>query len=111
LPICNEEYRRQGYYIHYGDEGIEVKASKQKGGWQGHNPEGGWFMIFRYEVDRETMPMEERRPTQIVEVLIAKLTKDDWSFSGRKGKSRRTITASIRASGVKKLRDNWVYRL
>jgi hypothetical protein len=28
-----------------GDEGIEVKASIQKGGWQGHNPEEGWLMV------------------------------------------------------------------
>ena len=32
----------KGYYssnlVLKGDEGIEVKASIQKGGWQGHNP-------------------------------------------------------------------------
>jgi hypothetical protein len=46
-----------------------------------------------------------------VEILCAKLTKSDWSFSGRKGASRRTPTASITATGVEKLRSNFLYRL
>ncbi len=29
-----------------GDLGIEVKCSIQKGGWQGHNPEECWLMVF-----------------------------------------------------------------
>jgi len=50
-------------------------------------------------------------PLTFVEILCAKLTKKDWSFSGRKGKSRRTPTASITLSGVDKLRSNFIYRL
>lgn len=30
-----------------GDHGIEVKASRNRSGWQGHNPESGWIMIFQ----------------------------------------------------------------
>lgn len=92
-----------------GDEGIEVKASIQKGGWQGHNPEDCWVMVFRYGVGEQeggqTMPLT------FVEILCALLTKSDWSFSGRKGESRRTPTASITAEGVEKLRSNFLYRL
>ena len=44
-----------------GDEGIEVKASIQKGGWQGHNPEDNWVMVFRYAIGEqengESMPL------------------------------------------------------
>lgn len=91
-------------------EGIEIKASLQKGGWQGHNPERGWLMIFQYSIDIETEPKENRSPTEFVQVLAAELVDDDWSFSGRKGKSRRTITASINRQGMKKLRSNPIYR-
>lgn len=90
--------------------GIEVKASKQKGGWQGHNPEKGWIMVFRYEIDDETEPVQSRNPTEIAEVMAAELDKDDWSFSGRRGASRRTITASIVKSGMERLRSNRIYR-
>lgn len=91
-------------------EGIEIKTSKQKSGWQGHNPEDGWIMVFRYDIDKETLPVKERKPTEIIEVLAAYLMKKDWSFSGRKGTSRRTPTASILRSGTIKLRENWIYK-
>ncbi|MBN1285231.1 MAG: hypothetical protein JXB47_07530 [Anaerolineae bacterium] len=93
-----------------GAQGIEVKVSKQKGGWQGHNPEQGWYMIFRYTVDTKTQPEEERRPVEFVQVLAAELDEDDWNFSGRHGSSRRTITASINHQGIAKLRANPIYQ-
>lgn len=103
----------KGHYpslmIQKGNEGIEVKCSIQKGGWQGHNPEDCWLMVFRYIVgqqeDGDTVPLT------FVEILCARLTKADWSFSGRKGDSRRTPTASITRTGVERLRDNFLYRL
>lgn len=92
-----------------GDEGIEVKASIQKGEWQGHNPEDCWLMIFRYAVGKQTYG--KVIPLTFVEILCAKLTKSDWSFSGRKGASRRTPTASVTTRGVEKLRQNFLYRV
>ncbi len=66
-------------------------------------------MIFRYAVGKQ----EDGKllPLTFTEILCAKLTKSDWSFSGRKGTSRRTPTASITTSGVEKLRSNFLYRL
>ena len=92
-----------------GDEGIEVKSSIQRGGWQGHNPEECWLMVFRYAVGEQDNG--KSLPLTFVEILCAKLERSDWSFSGRKGASRRTPTASITASGVEKLRSNFLYRL
>lgn len=92
-----------------GDEGIEVKSSIQRGGWQGHNPEDCWLMVFRYAIGEQSN--DESVPVTFVEILCAKLERADWSFSGRKGESRRTPTASITASGVEKLRSNFLYRL
>ncbi len=103
----------KGYYasnlILKGAEGIEVKSSIQKGGWQGHNPEKCWLMVFRYILGKQGK--DDVVPLTFVEILCAKLTKKDWSFSGRKGASRRTPTASITTSGVEKLRSNFLYRL
>ncbi len=92
-----------------GDEGIEVKASIRRGGWQGHNPENCWLMVFRYAVGEQGKGMV--LPLTFIEILCAKLKKSDWSFSGRKGASRRTPTASVTASGVEKLRKNFIYRI
>jgi hypothetical protein len=91
------------------DEGIEVKASVQKGGWQGHNPEDCWLMVFRYNVGQQA----DGRVVALtfIEIMCAQVAKSDWSFSGRKGASRRTPTASITAAGVEKLRSNFVYRI
>ena len=92
-------------------EGIEVKTSKQKGGWQGHNPEAGYLMVYRYIIDEDSSKSdEEMKPLQFVQVLCSRLEELDWKFSGRKGASRRTITASIQASGMHKLRSNAVYQ-
>jgi len=102
--------RYPGDAVLRGEDGIEVKASKTKGGWQGHNPEKGWVVIFRYIVDTLTEPVEDRHPTEFVEVLAAELEEDDWSFSGRTGNSRRTITASINVRGTAKLRSNAIFR-
>jgi hypothetical protein len=91
-----------------GSDGIEVKTSIRPGGWQGHNPERCWVMIFRYTIgkqkDGETLPLT------FTEILCARLVESDWSFSGRNQGSRRTPTASITEVGVEKLRSNFVYR-
>ncbi len=96
-------------YVLKGAEGIEVKASMQRGGWQGHNPEEGWVMVFRYAIGKRKSG--EIIPLTFVEILCAQLTKHDWAFSGRIGTSRRTPTASITVTGVGKLRANFFYRL
>ena len=92
-----------------GDDGIEVKASRWSNGWQGHNIEDGWIMIFQYFIDRDVQPFENRSPTRIDRLMCAKLVESDWSFSGRKEGSRRTPTASIKRSGVEKLAANALY--
>ncbi len=92
-----------------GDAGIEVKASIRPGGWQGHNPENCWLMVFRYAVGAQ--PDGTMLPLTFIEILCAEVQVVDWAFSGRNGTSRRTPTASITASGVDKLRKNYLYRV
>lgn len=106
--------RFKGDRILKGSDGVEVKVSRQRGGWQGHNPEDVWLLVFRYkklneEAERAKL-LSEREPLVFVEILGAKILKSDWSFSGRVGDSRRTITASITKSGMARLRANPIYR-
>lgn len=92
----------------HSNVGIEVKASRYERGWQGHNPEDIWLMVFVFDCNRlkDITP----KPFQFVRVVGAKLTQSDWLFSGRSATSRRTITASVTRSGYEKMMTNWLYQ-
>lgn len=98
--------------------GIEVKSSRNRKGWQGHNPENVWLMVFVFDsnsANDEAEALREGglpvpRPFRFVEVFGAQLEVDDWQFSGRSETSRRTITASVKGSGYDKMAANWIYR-
>lgn len=92
----------------HADKGIEIKASRYLRGWQGHNPEEIWLMVFVFDSNR---PQDaELKPFKFIKVVGAQLTKDDWLFSGRSSTSRRTITASVTESGYEKMMANWIYK-
>ncbi len=96
--------------VQHSTEGIEVKGSRHRAGWQGHNPESVWLMVFYF--DSNTVNDKNRvgpKPFCFKGVYAARLDKDDWAFSGRSETSRRTITASVTYSGVQKMRANWIY--
>jgi hypothetical protein len=92
----------------HSSEGIEIKASRYHRGWQGHNPEDVWLMVFVFDSNRAND--SEPRQFRFISVSGAKLQKEDWSFSGRSAESRRTITASVTPSGFAKMASNWIYR-
>jgi hypothetical protein len=101
--------------MQHGIEGIEIKSSRYPRGWQGHNAEDTWLMVFVFasntsRPDKKTNLTQAPRPFQFVKVIGAKITKRDWLFSGRSETSRRTITASVRPSGYAKMEANWIYR-
>ncbi len=95
----------------HGEQGIEVKSSRYKRGWQGHNVEKGWFMVFMFDANRprDLADSTAPRPLEFVRVAAAELMKSDWKFSGRSATSRRTITASIVNSGYDKMMANIIY--
>ncbi len=97
--------------IQYSEEGLEVKASRHPGGWQGHNPESVWLIVFYFDSNTSNDKKKNIGPKafQFKGVYAAKLEKEDWTFSGRSGTSRRTITASVNRSGIDKMKSNWVY--
>jgi hypothetical protein len=92
----------------HATEGIEIKGSRYPRGWQGHNAEDAWLMVFVFDancvtdVDRGLQP----KPFRFLKVVGAKLSVDDWQFSGRSNTSRRTITASVKPSGFAKMEAN-----
>lgn len=94
--------------VQHSNAGIEIKASRYLRGWQGHNPEDTWLMIFVFDSNRphDNVP----RPFRFVQVAGARLEKSDWLFAGRSATSRRTITASVTTSGYRKIMANWIYR-
>jgi hypothetical protein len=106
----------RGHYpgdsILHGPEGIELKASRHGSGWQGHNPEDVWLMVFVFDANssRDQALGIAPKPFRFSKVVGAKLEKSDWQFSGRSATSRRTITASVKRSGFDKMEANWIYR-
>ncbi len=98
--------------VQHSSEGIEIKASRYPSGWQGHNPEAVWLMVFVFESNRPTDRARqiEPRPFEFKAVFGARLEQSDWTYSGRSETSRRTITASVNRAGYDKLTANWIYR-
>ena len=101
-----------GDSVLHGTVGIEIKGSRHRSGWQGHNAENVWLMVFIFDSNtaRDGYTNIKPKPFRFVEVLGAAITKDDWNFSGRSETSRRTITASVTRSGYDKMASNWIYR-
>ena len=96
----------------HANEGIEIKGSRYLRGWQGHNPEDTWLMVFMFDSNRPTDSAKGINPRsfRFLAVFGARLSKDDWLFSGRSEISRRTITASVSKSGYQKMVANWIYK-
>ena len=104
--LPTDEY--PGNSVQYGERGIEVKASRYQSGFQGHNAEASWLMVFVFDVNSPNEP-QPIRPFRFRRVLGAQLAIEDWGAAGRNEGSRRTPTASVLASGVAKMTANWIY--
>jgi hypothetical protein len=100
-----------GDSLQHGVEGIELKASRYSSGWQGHNAEECWLMVIVFQSNRPADQAKNvpPKPFQFQSIFLGRLTKADWSFSGRNQDSRRTITASVTKSGFEKMTNNWIY--
>jgi hypothetical protein len=101
-----------GNSILHGTDGIEVKASRNSSGWQGHNAEDVWLLIFMFGGNRQS-DLDNNVPPiafRFTCVAGAALLKSDWSEAGRREGSRRTPTASVVKSGYEKIMANWIYR-
>lgn len=95
--------------ILHGTVGIQIKGSRYERGWQGHNPENVWLMVFTFDNNTASKPEAPAIRFRFKGVFASRLTRDDWTYSGRSSSSRRTITASVNKAGYSRMRANWVY--
>jgi hypothetical protein len=101
-----------GDAVLHGSEGIEIKGSRYVRGWQGHNAEDVWLLVFTFDssTPRDKANRIAPKPFRFRLVAGAAIEKADWTFSGRTGASRRTPTASVNPSGYSKMLANWIYK-
>ncbi|MDA8240809.1 MAG: hypothetical protein M0Z67_10620 [Nitrospiraceae bacterium] len=104
----------QGIYqknsVKSGTEGIEIKTTRKSGGAvDTHGARDQWMCVFVYEVDAKSEPANDRKPMTFSEVYLGKVTVEDFRKNPRGELGTRTAT--LHRDGIKKLRENWIYRL
>lgn len=93
-----------------GTEGIEVKTTRKSGGAvDTHGAREQWMCVFVYQVDNETEPARLRSAMVFTEVYLNKVEIMDFRKNARGELGTRTAT--LNREGIKKLRNNWIYRL
>jgi hypothetical protein len=92
-----------------GTEGVEIKSTRKGGGAvDTHGARDQWMCVFVYEVDNATEPVRNRRPMSFTEVYLGLVTREDFRKNQRGELGTRTAT--LHKEGIKKLRDNWIYK-
>lgn len=104
----------QGVYpnnaIKAGTQGIEIKTTRKAGGAvDTHGARNQWMCVFVYSVDADSQPAANRRPMTFTEIYLGEVTIDDFRRNPRSELGTRTAT--LHKDGIKKLRENWIYRL
>lgn len=93
-----------------GSEGVEIKTTRKAGGAvDTHGAREQWMCVFVYQVDTDSEPALDRRAMQFTEVYLGHVTIDDFRRNPRGELGTRTAT--LHKDGIKKLRENWVYRV
>ena len=103
----------QGVYpensVKAGSEGVEVKTTRKSGGAvDTHGARDQWMCVFVYTIDNTTEPISDRSPMTFTEVYLAKVLVADFRKNSRGELGTRTAT--LHKDGVKKLRENWIYK-
>jgi len=104
----------QGVYaenaVKAGTEGIEVKTTRKIGGAvDTHGARDQWMCVFVYHVDTVSEPTRDRRAMTFLEVYLGKVAVEDFRKNPRGELGTRTAT--LHKEGIKKLRENWLYKL
>lgn len=103
----------QGVYsgnaVKAGTEGIEVKTTRKPGGAvDTHGARNQWMCVFVYRVDTASEPARDREPMTITEVYLGQVTIEDFRRNPRGELGTRTAT--LHKEGIRRFRENWVYR-
>jgi hypothetical protein len=104
----------QGIYpdnaIKAGAEGIEIKTTRKTGGAvDTHGARNQWMCVFVYNLDTETEPACDRKPMSFTEIYLGQVTVEDFRRNPRGELGTRTAT--LHRDGIKKLRENWIYKI
>jgi hypothetical protein len=93
-----------------GDEGVEIKTTRKKGGAvDTHGGRNQWMCVFVYEADNASEPAQNRRAMRFTELYLSKVGVEDFRKNARGELGTRTAT--LDREGIKELRSNWVYKL
>lgn len=96
--------------VQAGTEGIEIKTTRKSGGAvDTHGARDQWMCVFVYQTDNQTEPATERRAMVFTEVFLGKVETADFRKNARGELGTRTAT--LHKDGIRKLRDNWIFRL
>jgi len=103
----------QGIYpdnaVKAGTEGIEIKTTRKTGGAvDTHGARNQWMCVFVYNLDTETEPACDRKPMSFTEIYLGQVTVEHFRRNPRGELGTRTAT--LHRDGIKKLRENWIYR-
>ena len=104
----------QGIYpgnaVKAGTEGIEIKTTRKTGGAvDTHGARNQWMCVFVYNLDAETEPACDRKPMSFTEIYLGQVTVEDFRRNPRGELGTRTAT--LHRDGIKKLRENWIYKI
>ena len=105
----------QGIYpnntVQSGEEGVEIKTTRKRGGAvDTHGARDQWLCVFVYQVDNETEPALARTPLIFTETYLVKVTVADFRRNDRLS-GIGTNTSALHRDGLRKQRENWVYKL
>jgi len=93
-----------------GDEGVEIKTTRKKGGAvDTHGGRNQWLCVFVYEADSTSEPAQSRRAMRFTEIYLSRVEVQDFRKNARGELGTRTAT--LDRDGIKKLRANWIYKL
>ncbi len=93
-----------------GTEGIEIKTTRKRGGAvDTHGARNQWMCVFVYQIDLETEPASNRLPMAFTEVYLGRVATEDFRKNARGELGTRTAT--LHKEGIRRLRENWLYKL
>jgi len=93
-----------------GTEGVEIKTTRKAGGAvDTHGARKQWMCGWVYAIDTKSEPARERLPMRFTEVYLGQVNIEDFRKNARGELGTRTAT--LHKEGIKKLRDNWVFKL
>ena len=98
-----------GNAVNSGTEGVEIKTTRKSGGAvDTHGARDQWMCVWVYDVDNLTEPARDRLPMRFTEIYLGEVCIDDFRKNARGELGTRTAT--LHKDGIRKLRDNWVFK-